>query len=159
MIREIRQVLLRDLGALRTALRAYPTEETIWSVPPGIANSAGNLALHIVGNLQYYIGAQLGGTGYERDRTAEFSERDVPLSVIEHRIEATMRAVSDTLDRLSEPGSGDQYPIEIGGRTLTIRLFLTHLVSHTAYHLGQLDYHRRLINGVNRPAGPSIAGL
>jgi len=159
MILEVRQVLLRDLGALRAALKAYPTEETIWSVPPGIANSAGTLALHVVGNLQYYIGAQLGGTGYQRDRIAEFSDRDVPLSVIEHRIEAAMRAVSDTLDRLSEPDSGHLYPIEIGGRTLSIRLFLTHLVSHTAYHLGQVDYHRRLISGVNRPAGPSIAGL
>lgn len=159
MIEEVRRVLVRDLRALRASLRAYPSEATLWLVPPGISNSAGSLALHVTGNLQYYIGAQLGQTGYLRDRVAEFSDRDVPLSVIEHRIDAAIKAVSDTLTNLTDQDLDGQYPIPVGDAVLTTRLFLTHLVSHTAYHLGQIDYHRRLTTGADRPVGPSLASL
>jgi uncharacterized damage-inducible protein DinB len=159
MTHEIGLVLVRDLRALRTELRTYPSEELLWSVPPGISNSAGTLALHIVGNLQHYVGSQLGGTGYARDRTAEFSDRNVPLTVLEHRIEETIKAVKTTMAELEDPALDRLYPLEVGGQQLTTRLFLTHLVSHTAYHLGQIDYHKRLITGINRPAGLAMAGL
>ncbi len=159
MIDQIQKVLVRDLDALLNELKAYPTEEMIWTVPPGISNSAGTLALHLVGNLQHFIGAVLGRSGYVRDRTAEFSDRDVPLSLIEHRIAVTKQAVSNALAGLDENVLDAQYPIAIGDHHPTTRLFLTHLVSHTAYHLGQIDYHRRLITGSNTPAGPSIARL
>lgn len=159
MIDEIRRVLLRDLDALLSELRSYPSEEMIWTVPPGISNAAGTLALHLVGNLQHYIGALLGGSDYVRDRTAEFSDRNVPLSVIEHRIAVTKQAVSAALSKLDDDTLDATYPVPVGDQRPTTRLFLTHLVSHTAYHLGQIDYHRRLITGINRPAGPSISRL
>jgi hypothetical protein len=159
MIQDVRRVLVRDLEALRVSLRAYPTESMIWMLPPGISNSAGTLALHMVGNLQHFIGAQLGGTGYVRDRIAEFSDRDVPLGLIEHRIDVTINALKDTLDHMDGSTIDDAYPLDIGGQRLSTRLFLTHLVSHAGYHLGQIDYHRRLITGINRPVGPSIKGL
>lgn len=159
MIREIRTVLVRDLRAIRDGLNAYASEASIWAVPPGITNSAGTLALHVTGNLRYYIGAQLGGSGYVRDRDAEFADRDLPLEEIERRIDAAITSVTDTLERLDEHVLDRDYPIAFGDITLITRVFLTHLVSHTAYHLGQIDYHRRLITGVNHPAGPSLAGL
>lgn len=159
MSQDIQHVLVRDLEVLRASLRAYPNEETIWALPPGISNSAGTLALHLVGNLQHFIGAELGNTGYVRDRVAEFSDRDVPLALIEHRIDATILAVKETLSRIVDRDLDQIYPLEIGGYHLSTRLFLTHLVSHTGYHLGQIDYHRRLISGINRPGGPSIKGL
>jgi len=159
MTHELGRVLLRDLQTLRAELRAYPNETLLWAIPQGISNSAGTLALHVVGNLQHYVGARLGGSGYVRDRTAEFSDRDVPLAVIEHRIETAIKAVRETFEKLDEATLDQIYPEAIGGWRLSTRLFLTHLISHTAYHLGQIDYHRRLITGGNRPLGPSIAAL
>lgn len=159
MVDELRRVLLSNLQDLRAEVRAYPNEALLWATPPGISNSAGTLALHLLGNLQHYFGATLGGTGYIRDRTAEFSDRDVPLSVIEHRIDATIRSVQQTLDGLDEAALEEDYPEEIAGARLPTRLFLTHLVSHTAYHLGQIDYHRRLVTGLNRPVTSSIRGV
>ncbi len=159
MIQEIRSVLLRDLRALQASLKAYPNEDLLWVIPIGISNSAGTLALHIAGNLQYYIGALLGGTGYVRDRTSEFSDRDVPLSVIAHRIDAAIKAVGETFDHMDDRVLDQVFPVQVGGHELSTRVFLTHLISHTAYHLGQIDYHRRLITGINRPGGPPIAEL
>lgn len=156
----IARVLLRDLSALRSELRAYPDASRIWVVPPGITNSAGTLALHLVGNLQHFIGAQLGDTGYVRDRDAEFSDRNVPLEQIEARISRTSEVVRATLAGLGEDDLARRYPIEILGTKLPTGLFLTHLAAHFAYHLGQIDYHRRLVSGVDEPAGAqSIAGL
>ena len=73
-------VLTRDLKALRRELEAYDDERGLWAMPKGVSNSAGTLAMHLAGNLRAFIGAQLGGTGYVRDRDAEFNRRDVPRS-------------------------------------------------------------------------------
>ena len=70
-------ILARDLRALRREIESFGDESDVWRVPPGISNSAGTLALHLAGNIQYYIGTVLGGTGYLRDRDAEFALRDV----------------------------------------------------------------------------------
>src|SRR5258708_13533143 len=74
----ISAIMARDLRALRRELEAYADERDIWRIQPGISNSAGNLALHLTGNLQYFIGTVLGSSSYVRDRDAEFNPRDVP---------------------------------------------------------------------------------
>ena len=73
-------ILDRELRTLRRELEAYPDERQLWQEVPGLPNSAGTLALHLTGNLQHYIGACWGGTGYVRNRDAEFGQRDVPRS-------------------------------------------------------------------------------
>ncbi len=149
----LRRVIVRELDTLRRQLRAYPEERSIWACPAGAPNSAGTLALHLCGNLQHFIGAQLGGTGYVRDRDAEFADRDVPLGELEQRIDRTRDAVETTLGGSRPPDMSALYPLVVGGVRLPTGLFLLHLATHLAYHLGQIDYHRRMATRVRDGVG------
>ncbi len=142
---DVAEILARDLGTLRRELQAYAGEEDLWRVAPGIGNSAGTLALHLLGNLQHYIGAVLGGTGYLRDRDAEFSRRNVPRAEILAEIERTTEVVRRVVPSLEDARLAAEYPEEVGGRRMTTGHHLIHLVAHFAYHLGQVNYHRRLV--------------
>jgi hypothetical protein len=150
---EISRLLARELATLRDELLAYPDERAIWSVPKGVPNSAGNLALHLTGNLRWFIGAQLGATGYVRDRDAEFSRRDVPRAELIAQVEAAADEVTRALAALDPSALDAQYPLEVGGIRLTTGRFLLHLEGHFAYHLGQLDYHRRVVTGIGTSVG------
>jgi hypothetical protein len=145
--RELERVLVRDLAAMRREIVAYAREADVWATPDGIANPAGNLALHAAGNLSHFVGAVLGGSGYVRDREAELGARDVPRAEILAALEAAEAAVRETLPRIPAERLAEPYPVEIGGTRLSISQFLVHLTTHLAYHLGQVDYHRRLVTG------------
>jgi hypothetical protein len=146
-------ILDRELRALTRAVEAYPDERDLWRLPPGVPNSGGTLALHLAGNLQHYLGAQLGATGYRRDRAAEFADRDVPRAEILRRIEAARAAVRAAADRVDESALVADFPEVIADARIPTGEYLIHLVSHFAYHLGQLDYHRRLVTGDTRGTG------
>jgi len=141
------RLINRELASLRDELLAYPDEKAMWEVPKGVPNSAGNLALHLVGNLRFYIGTQLGATGYVRDRDAEFAKKGVPRAEIIQGIETAADEVTRTLATLDEAQLGKVFPVEVGGNRIQTGLFLEHLASHLAYHLGQVDYHRRVVTG------------
>jgi len=146
----ITAILDRDLRALRREIEAYPDERRLWELVPGVSNSAGTLSLHLAGNLQHYLGAQLGGTGYVRDRPAEFARRDVPRAELLSQIEAARRAVNTGLSRLDPSALEREYPEMIRGVRIQTGEHLVHLVAHFAYHLGQIDYHRRMVTGDGR---------
>ena len=146
-------VLVRDLKGVRRELDAYPSESDIWKVAPGIANSAGTLALHLAGNVQHFFGAVMGGTGYKRDRDAEFSRRDVPRAELVAQIEAAIVAVGKGLAQVSEAALAAEFPERIAGHTVTAGEWLVHLAAHLSYHLGQIDYHRRLVTGRGETVG------
>jgi|SRR5215471_1335927 len=139
------RVLVRDVNAVRRELEVYPDEPSIWALPPGVANSAGTLALHIAGNLQHFIGAVLGASGYKRDRAAEFARRDVPRSAIVVELEAAIVAIGLGMSQVSEARLGEDFPELVAGYRVVTGEWLIHLVAHTGYHLGQIDYHRRLV--------------
>ena len=140
-------ILDRDLQALRREVEAYPDERSLWQAGPGIINTAGTLVLHLTGNIQHYLGAQLGGTGYVRDRPAEFACRDVPRAELLRQIDAARSAVKVGLANLSAGQLAAEFPETIAGVRLATGEYLVHLASHFAYHLGQLDYHRRVVTG------------
>ncbi len=144
-------ILTRDLRTLRTEVEAYQDERDLWRTPPGITNSAGNLAMHLAGNLQHFIGAQLGSTGYARDRDAEFNRKDVPRREILDQIEAAIVTVERTLAKMSDKDLSRPYRQPVGSVELTTGDFLIHLTAHFTYHLGQLDYHRRIVTGAGGP--------
>ncbi len=146
-LEEINQIIFRELQGLRRELEAYSNEADIWKTPVGIANSAGTLALHLIGNLRHYIGAQLGNSGYVRNREAEFSLRNVPRTEILTQIDAAIAEVNTALSGLPPKKLETEYPLEIAGVYMQTRDWLLHLISHLAYHLGQVDYHRRLVTG------------
>jgi uncharacterized damage-inducible protein DinB len=144
---ELAAMLDRDLRTLRRELEAYPDERQIWHAVPGLANTAGTLALHLAGNLQHYVGARLGGTGYVRNRDAEFGRRDVPRAELIAEIERARVAVAAGLGAVRQQELDAEFPELIGGCRVRTGDFLMHTAVHFAYHLGQVDSHRRVVTG------------
>lgn len=140
----------RDLNKLKTEIELYHDETKLWYAEKAISNSAGNLCLHLVGNLNAFIGAELGKTGYVRNRELEFSLKDVPRKDLIEKIEATMEVVKKTLSKVTHEQLEADYPIMVFKEKLSTAMFLTHLATHLSYHLGQINYHRRLLNAENR---------
>jgi uncharacterized damage-inducible protein DinB len=149
----IGSMLNRDLSALRREVEAYADEADLWRAVPGTTNSAGTLVLHLAGNLQHYLGARLGHTGYIRDRPAEFSRRSVPRAELLREIEAARDAVNAGLRGLGESELAVKFPETIAEARITTGEYLMHLTTHFAYHLGQIDYHRRVVTGRDTPIG------
>jgi uncharacterized damage-inducible protein DinB len=135
----------RDLAKLKVELESYKTETEIWKVAGDIANSAGNLCLHLVGNLDTYIGASLGNSGYVRDRDAEFALKGIPRSELITRINSTIQTIQKVIPTLSKEQLESEYPLLVLKEKTTTEYFLIHLAMHLSYHLGQVNYHRRLI--------------
>ena len=145
----LRRVLIelyeRDLGNLKTEIEQFSDEAGLWRSADGITNSAGNLSLHLIGNLKHFFGAVLGGTGYVRDRDAVFANTHIPRAEILADIDETLDVVRSTLAGMTENDLDKPYPIEVFGHTMTTGYFLVHLATHLNYHLGQINYHRRLL--------------
>lgn len=136
----------RDLNKLKSEIEAYQNEENLWKTDKNIANSAGNLALHLVGNLNHFIGTHLGNTGYVRHRDLEFSLKDVPRAELIEKVEATATMIDSVLSQLSDDDLKKEYPLVVFESTMTTDYFLIHLIAHLDYHLGQINYHRRLLD-------------
>ncbi|MBJ2125457.1 DinB family protein [Flavobacterium sp. IB48] len=146
VIESLKSLFNRDLNKLKTEIELYQKENTIWAIDKNISNSAGNLCLHLIGNLNTYIGAEIGKTGYVRDRPLEFSLKDIPKSELILKIENTIEVINNTLDSLTEKDLEEVYPQIVFEKEMTTGFFLIHLSTHLAYHLGQINYHRRLLD-------------
>lgn len=142
----LKSLYTRDLNKLKTEIETYQNEASMWKIDENIANSAGNLCLHLVGNLNAFIGAELGNTGYVRHRELEFSLKDIPRAELIKQVEATLETVISTLDKLTEEDLKKEYSLVVFEDKMTTEFFLIHLISHLDYHLGQINYHRRLLD-------------
>jgi uncharacterized damage-inducible protein DinB len=143
------EIFERDLLKLKEEIGLYPDENLLWEVRGNIANSPGNLCLHLVGNLNHFIGAILGNTGYVRERDLEFALKNIPRSELLSAVEHAVGMVKNTLENLTEEDLQSHYPVEKHGQTVTMAFMLLHLLTHFNYHLGQINYHRRLVNTPN----------
>ncbi|HWA58230.1 MAG TPA: DinB family protein [Gemmatimonadales bacterium] len=153
-------ILRRDLTALRREIEAYPDDAAIWRTAPGLPNSGGVLCRHLCGNLRHFVGAAIGGSGYRRQRDAEFQAPPVPREELLHLLAATEAEVLQGLARLTETDLRAPFPHPVDGRTLETADFLVHLVVHLGFHLGQIDYHRRALSGATASIAPmGIAAL
>jgi hypothetical protein len=144
---ELAALYARDIARLVQEVAAFPDTPSLWKTAPGITNAAGTLALHIEGNLREYIGRQLGGISYERNRPLEFSARDVLQDELVSRLEAVQSVIPRVIGSLDAKAFDAPYPEKYNGATLTTRQFLLHLLGHLNYHLGQVDYLRRFVTG------------
>ena len=135
----------RDLNKLREEIASYKDEADLWKLTDGISNSGGNLCLHLTGNLKHFFGAVLGENGYVRDRDLEFADKNVARSQMLADIDVTKNVVLSTLAALTEEDLDKVYPIEVFGKPMTTGFFVAHLSTHFNYHLGQINYHRRLV--------------
>ena len=143
----LKQIFHRDLNKLREEIASYKNEENIWKIEKAIKNPAGNLALHLVGNLNTYIGAALGDHPYSRDRDAEFSLKNIPRAELLRMIDETIIVVDRSLDKINERLLEEDFPMLVFKEKTTTSYMLVHLVAHLGYHLGQVNYHRRLLDG------------
>lgn len=136
----------REILRLRDEVLAYRDESNLWRIDGAVSNSAGNLCLHLIGNLNAYIGAELGESGYVRDRDKEFSDKNVAREDLLRMIEETRVVVGNVLIDIRPEIFWDEYPLIVFESKMTTGYFLVHLATHLSYHLGQISYHRRLLD-------------
>jgi len=146
LTKTLKSLFIRDLNKLKTEITTYKAESNIWIVDQTISNSAGNLCLHLIGNLNTYIGATLGGTNYIRNRPLEFSLKNIPRAELIQKIDETLTVVTTTLDLLTIEQIENEYPLLVLEEKTSTEFFLVHLTTHLTYHLGQINYHRRLLD-------------
>jgi hypothetical protein len=143
----ILKVMTRELDTLSREIAAYPDDASLWAELGGCPNLGGTLVLHLMGNLRHFIGVQLGGSGFVRDRDSEFTTRGLGRAELLSRVETAKADVVAALSKLDEAALHEPFPIPIAGVSLDIATTLVHLQSHLAFHLGQIDYHRRGVTG------------
>jgi uncharacterized damage-inducible protein DinB len=146
LIETLQKLFARDLEKLKQEISLYKDIGKIWIIDKNIANTAGNLCLHLVGNLNAYIGAEIGKTGYIRNRELEFSLKDITQQDLIKKVDDTIAVVKTSLDKLKEDELEKEYPQLVFAEKTSTGYFLVHLAVHLGYHLGQINYHRRLLD-------------
>lgn len=146
-------LLRRDLGCFIREVESFPDDATLWRTVPGISNSAGNLALHVVGNLRHFVGAVLGGTGYARQREQEFAQREGTRADVIALLKAATSDVEMGLKALTEEALAQPFPQAVMGHQPPTERFLMHVSTHLAFHLGQAGYLRRALTGAAGATG------
>jgi uncharacterized damage-inducible protein DinB len=146
LVQELRKVFIKDLEKLKEEISLYRNEQNLWKVEKQIANSAGNLCLHLVGNLNHFIGTTIGKTGYLRNREQEFSLKDVQQKELVGMVGETITMLDKVMKSMTDDQLKEEYPLLVLKEKTTSGYFLFHLSSHLGYHLGQINYHRRLVD-------------
>jgi hypothetical protein len=148
LLKTLGSIFDRDLKKLRSEIELYKNEDALWKVDKNIANPGGNLCLHLVGNLNAFIGTELGKSGYVRNRDLEFSAKGIPKAELLQKVDQTIDVVKQTLGKLSEGDLEKEYPLKIPAlvENSSTGYFLVYLATHLDYHLGQINYHRRLLD-------------
>ena len=140
-------LLTRELEGFQREILLFPDDESVWQAKAGVANSAGNLALHVAGNIQYFIGAVLGGTGFVRDRDREFGARSGSRDEIIAELGKALDVVRTVLPRLTSEQLDAVFSAHRTATAVSTRRFLLHLCTHAAFHVGQAGYLRRIVTG------------
>lgn len=134
-----------DVNKLATEISLFKDEKSLWETKEGITNSAGNLALHLIGNLNHFIGATLGNTNYVRKRDEEFSLKNIPRDKLISGINEVKEIIKNTLSKLSQEELQKDFPIKIRDEVFSTQSMLVYLLAHLNYHLGQINYLRRMM--------------
>jgi hypothetical protein len=132
----------RDISRLIEEVNLFKNEENLWKTHGSIKNSSGNLVLHIIGGSNYLIGTLLAQTGYVRDRDQEFIKKGVPRSELVAQLEALSQLITQTLNAINLEA---EYPIMFDDMNVPNSYVLTQLLVHLNYHLGQVNYLRRML--------------
>ncbi|MEI7803202.1 MAG: DUF1572 family protein [Bacteroidota bacterium] len=141
----VSEIIVRDLQKLAAEVSAFKNQENLWKVEGSILNSSGNLVLHLCGNLQHFIGAVLGNSGYIRNRDAEFAQKNISREMLLKEIEVTVTAVKNGMSLLTDEELYKEYPLEKWNQHSSKAFLLIHLTAHLNYHLGQINYLRRVL--------------
>jgi uncharacterized damage-inducible protein DinB len=156
ILESLLKIFDRDLQRLEEEVALYPSDEHLWNLNGDIKNTAGNLCLHLCGNLQHYIGSRLGRTSYVRNRDNEFAAKGISKEQLIAEVQKTRQVVKETLETLKPSVMETEYPEKMNDQSMTTAHFLIHLTTHLSYHLGQINYHRRLMTPSNTTAEPPL---
>lgn len=144
MLKEaLTELFCRDLGLLKDEISKYQNEADLWTVRGEITNSAGNLCLHLIGNINHFFGSLIAKNGFVRDRDAEFASKNVPRPEMLLRIDSAVEVLRGAIAGLSDADLAAEFPVPHRDRAVTMLQMLLHLSTHLNYHLGQINYHRR----------------
>lgn len=146
LISTLKSIFERDLYRVKEEISLYKRDQNLWVTENEISNAAGNLCLHLIGNLRTYIGKEIGKVNYVRHRDLEFSSNDIPRLELIKQIEETLSIVSNSLDKLNDQDLYQKYPLIVFDEEMSMGYFLVHLTTHLSYHLGQINYHRRILD-------------
>ena len=146
--------IVRELQTFIREIEAFPSDDSVWHTRRGVTNSAGNLALHVCGNLQDFVGRVLGGTSYVRNRELEFGQREGTRASLVAKLNTTIDVIKAALPEVTDQTMAADYPMQLNGKTMNTAAFLVHLAAHLAFHLGQAGYLRRVITGDNTSTNP-----
>jgi len=153
MIEAIRAVIIRELESFIREIELFPNDQLLWETIPGVSNSGGNLGVHVAGNLQHFVGAVLGNTGYIRNRDAEFAQRSGTRAEVIAELVRARQVVSSVLSRIPDETLSRTYPELKANQQLSTGLMFAHLATHLAFHLGQVGYLRRVLTGDSTTTG------
>ncbi|MGN6495690.1 MAG: DUF1572 family protein [Agriterribacter sp.] len=153
VVETLKALFVRDLNKLYNEIQLYNNENSIWKTEKQIPNSAGNLCLHLIGNLNTYIGREIGHSGYIRNREAEFSLKNVPRAQLLTQVKDTIVTVENSLDKLSDDMLEMEFPVPVFKEKASTGFLLMHLATHLSYHLGQVNYHRRFLDVADTDSG------
>jgi uncharacterized protein DUF1572 len=142
---DYKQFFSKNLNNLKEDISAYGNEGDLWKLAGDIKNTPGNLCLHICGNLKHNIGAIIGKNGYVRNRDSEFARKNVPKSELLKEVDNTIEMISPVLSKLTDDDMKVEFPADAFSQGGTIALIILRVAAHMGYHLGQINYHRRLI--------------
>jgi hypothetical protein len=154
LTQDLTLILVRELEGFQRELQRFPDDASLWQTLPGVSNAAGNLALHVAGNLRHFIGATLGRSGYVRDREREFGQRSGTRADVIAELAAAITTVRGVLPTLSPEQLAAPFVHAGVPDGLPTHRFLTHLAVHAGFHLGQAGYLRRCLTGDTQSAGP-----
>ena len=146
IIETLKILFARDLKRLRNEIELYNNEDNLWEIEKNITNSAGNLCLHLIGNLNTYIGREIGETDYIRNRELEFSLKHIPKADLLKNIDETILVIDSALNKITQEDLIKEYPVVVFDTPTSTEHLLLHLSTHLSYHLGQINYHRRLLD-------------
>jgi len=144
IVEVLKEIFTRDLNRLYHEIDLYKSEDALWKIQGHISNAAGNLCLHLIGNLNTYIGREIGHIGYVRNRELEFSATNVPKTILLQMVNATIEVVNTSLSKIDDHVLPTEYPVLVFDEKKSIGFLLIHLSTHLTYHLGQINYHRRM---------------
>ncbi|NHA06642.1 DUF1572 family protein [Mucilaginibacter sp. HC2] len=135
----------RDLRKLIEEVNLFKNEEDLWRTQGTVKNPAGNLVLHLIGGLNHLIGKTLAKSGYVRNRDEEFSRKGVKREELVTGLEELILLINRTIKSLTPEQMDGEFPIFFDKPHTSVSYVLVQLMAHLNYHLGQVNYIRRVL--------------